>query len=146
MAVKVSKATARVLGGTKVECSARGHKFILDEPKDLGGTDEGMNPIEATLAALGGCKCIVAQLFAKSKGVKYEELRVEVEGDLDSDGFTGKNPDAKIGLSEIRTKFYIKSDSPKEKIEELVKFIDSSCPVADTIANPAELKTEIVVE
>ena len=146
MAVEVSKATAKVLGGTKIECSARDHKFILDEPKNLGGTDEGMTPIEATLASLGACKCIVSQFFAKSKGVKYDELRVEVEGDLDSDGFMGKNPDAKIGLSEIRTKFYIKSDSPKEKIEELVAFIDKTCPVADTIANPADLKTDIVIE
>jgi len=146
MAVEVLKGTAKSIEGMQVECSTRGHKFILDEPTDLGGTDKGMNPIEATLCALGACKCIVAQCFAKAKGVKVEEIKVEVEGDLDPDGFLGKNKDAKIGLQNIRTKFYIKSDSPKEKIEEFVEFIDRTCPVADSLQKPANCSTELVIE
>lgn len=146
MAVEVMKASAKVVEGLKVEVEARGHKFILDEPKELGGSDEGMNPIEATLSALGACKCIVAQCFAKAKGIKYDEIRVEVEGDLDPDGFMGKNPEAKIGLSEIRTKFYIKSDLSKEKLEDFVSFIDKTCPVADTISLAPKLKTDLIVE
>lgn len=146
MAIQVLKGTARVIEGMQVECTARDHKIIMDEPENLGGTDKGMNPIEATLCALGACKCIVAQCFAKAKGVNIEEIKVEVEGDLDPDGFLGKNKDAKIGLQNIRTKFFIKSDSPKEKIEEFVEFVDRTCPVADSLQNPANLSTELIVE
>ena len=74
MAVEVMKASAKVVEGLKVEVEARGHKFILDEPKELGGSDEGMNPIEATLSALGACKCIVAQCFAKAKALNMMKL------------------------------------------------------------------------
>ncbi len=146
MATGVFKGTAKVVKGLKVECTARNHKIVMDEPKELGGTDAGMNPVEAILCALGACKCIVAQCFAKSKGVKIQEIWIEVEGDLDPDGFLGKNKNVKIGLQNIRTQYHIKSDSPKEKIEELVEFIDKTCPVADTLKNPANLSTELVIE
>lgn len=53
--------------GMQVTCSARGKSFILDEPKELGGTDLGMNPVEALLSALGACKCIVVKSFARMK-------------------------------------------------------------------------------
>ena len=58
----------------------------------------------------------------------------------------GKNPDAKIGFSEIRSKIYIKSDSSKEDIEKFIAFIDRTCPVADTLENPAVLVTEINID
>ena len=34
-------------GGLQVEANTRGFKILLDEPADLGGTDKGMNPVEA---------------------------------------------------------------------------------------------------
>ena len=105
-----------------------------------------MNPVEAVLCALGACKCIVARCFAKPHGVNLKDIKIELEGDLDPDGFMGKNKDAKIGFSEIRSKIYIKSNSPKEKIEEFVQFIDKTCPVADTLTNSPKLVTELTIE
>ena len=51
-------------GGLQVEANARGFKILLDEPADLGGTDKGMNPVEAVLCALGACQTICAAAFA----------------------------------------------------------------------------------
>ncbi|MDT2069594.1 OsmC family protein, partial [Enterococcus faecalis] len=50
----------------------------MDEPKNLGGSDEGMNPIEALLASLGACKVIVARSFAKVQGINLNDIRVEI--------------------------------------------------------------------
>ncbi len=48
------KATARkTANGLQVEANARGFKITLDEPEELGGTNTGMNPVEAVLCALG---------------------------------------------------------------------------------------------
>lgn len=146
MAIEVFKSTTKLNEGMKVECTARNHNFILDEPKELGGTDTGMNPVEAVLAALGACKCIVARCFAKAHKIDLQDFRVEVEGDLDPEGFMGKNPDAKIGFSAIRSKIYIKSASSKEDIENFIKFIDKTCPVADTLTNSPEMITELTIE
>ncbi len=64
----------------------------VDEPKALGGTDRAMNPVELLLCALGGCMSICAAAFAGACGVDLQGFSVEVEGDLDPDGFLGKNP------------------------------------------------------
>ena len=104
-----------------------------------------MNPVEATLCALGACQAIVARCFAKAKGVDIQEYRVELEGDLDTDGFQGLS-DVRPGVQNIRAKVYIKSDSPKEKLEEFVEFVENTCPVADTIKNSANMSTELVIE
>lgn len=146
MANTVFKSTAQLKEGMKVECTARNHMFILDEPASLGGTDLGMNPVEGLLSTLGACKCIVARSFAPFHGIDLQDFRVELEGDLDPDGFMGKNKDAKIGFSEIRSNIYIKSTSSKEDIEKFVEFIDKTCPVADTLVNSPGLTTNINIE
>ena len=146
MAIEVFKSTTKLTDGMRVECNARDHKILLDEPTGLGGTDTGMNPVEAVLCALGACKCIVARCFAKAHKIDLQDFRIELEGDLDPDGFMGKNKDAKIGFSAIRSKIYIKSNSSKEDIEKFVEFIDRTCPVADTLTNSPEMITELEIE
>lgn len=146
MANEIFKCSTVLKEGLQVEVKAGKHKFILDEPPELGGTDVGMNPVEALLGALGACKCIVARAFAKAHKIDLQEIRVETEGDLDPDGFMGINKEAKIGFSEIRTKYYIKSDSADEDIKKFVDFIETNCPVCDTIVNSPGMKIETIIE
>jgi len=143
MANETFRAVAKSLGGMKVSCTSRNFEFILDEPKNLGGSNEGMNPVEALLSSLGACKVIVAQSFAKMHGINLKDIHVEVEGILDPDGFMGKNKEAKIGYSEIVSKFYIEADNTDEEISAFIDFIDRTCPVADTIKNSPTTKSEI---
>lgn len=74
-----------------VEAETRGHKVIVDEPLDLGGTDRGMNPVELLLSALGACQSIVARTYAKKFDIDLQNFWVELEGDIDLDGFLGKS-------------------------------------------------------
>lgn len=146
MANVIFKSTTILQEGLKVEVVAGKHKFILDEPAELGGTDLGMNPVEALLGSLGACKCIVARSFAKAHKIDLQELRIDLDGDLDPDGFMGKNKNVKIGFSEIRTKVYIKSSSSEEDIAKFVEFMDTTCPVCDTMVNTPAMTTEITIE
>lgn len=146
MAKEVFKSVSTLLDGVTVECVSRDHKFILDEPEELGGVDKGMNPCEALLSSLGACKCVVAGSFAKAHNIDIQDLKIEVEGDLDPDGFMGKNPKAKVGFTEIRTKVNIKSSSSEEEIKNFIDFIDKTCPIADTLVNTADYKTEFKIE
>lgn len=129
----VGKATIR--DGMKVKCEADKHSFYLDEPVSSGGTDEGMNPIEALLSSLGACKSIITQMAAKKMGIKFDELEVECKGSIDFDGVTGKNPNAKIGLKNIETTYKFRTSESQEKINKLVDYVDVHCPVMDTIVN-----------
>ncbi|WP_317953928.1 OsmC family protein [Paenibacillus chitinolyticus] len=146
MATTTFKASAHLQEGVVVKVSSRNFEFTIDEPKSLGGTDTGMNPVEALLGSLGACQSIVARVYAKKFNINLEDFRVEVEGDLDLDGFF-KKADVRPGYSDIRYTFYIKTDAPRERVEEFVKFLEETCPVGDTIANLVNLKLNgIVIE
>ena len=133
------KATAKKLpGGLQVETNSRGFKILMDEPKELGGTDVAMNPVEALLCALGACQTIVASAFAPAHKFTFEEFHVELEGDLDPDGFMGFS-DVRKGYQEIRFVMHFKTNEPKEKVEEFVRFIEKTCPVGDCLANGVKL-------
>lgn len=144
MAVEKFQAVAENTKGLQVSCRARDFEFILDEPKNLGGTDSGMNPVEALLGSLGACKVIVAKSFAKLHNINLNSIKVELEGELDTDGFMGKNPNAKIGFSKIISKFYIDADNTDEEIEKFVIFINNTCPVADTIKHAPVMENYIM--
>ncbi len=146
MAVEVFKSTTKLTDGLKIECSARNHKIIMDEPKSLGGSDTGMNPVEALLCSLGACQCIVAKCFAKLKKIDLQEFWIELEGDLDPDGFQGKNKDVKIGFQAIKSNIHIKSTSSREDIEKFVQFIEETCPVCDSLKNAPRISSEIIIE
>lgn len=140
-AVQTFKATAHLQEGVRVVTKARQFELIIDEPKSLGGTDTGMNPVEVLLASLGACQSIVARVYAPKFGVNLEDFQVDVEGDLDLDGFFNRS-EVRPGYSDIRYVFRIKTDSPQDKVEEFAAFLESKCPVGDTIANAVNLKLD----
>ena len=141
------KATAKKLpDGLQVETESRGFKVLMDEPKDLGGTDASLNPVEDVLCALGACQAICAAAFARSQGIKLDDFFVELEGDLDPDGFQGKAP-VRNGFQEIRFKMHMKTDASQEEAEKLADFIESRCPVGDCLQNGVKLvRSGVVVE
>lgn len=134
MAKTTFKADVKLMGkGTYCEGTSRNFTVGIDEPKELGGTDKAMNPVEMLLNALGGCMTICATAFAKQCGVKLKGCNVEVEGDLDPDGFLGKNPNVANGFTEIRYNIIIDSPSPQENIDKLIELIEERCPVGNTL-------------
>jgi len=146
MPVETFKATAHLQKGMVVKASSRNFEMMIDEPRSLGGTDTAMNPVEAVLCALGACQSIVARAYSRKFNVTLEDFWVEVEGDLDTDGFMNKS-DVRRGYSEIRYTFHIKTDASREQVEEFIQFLERTCPVGDTIANPVQLKLNgIVIE
>lgn len=133
------KATAKKLpDGLQVETNSRGFKIMMDEPEDLGGTDAAMNPVEAVLCALGACQSIVASAFAAANDFTFEEFSVELEGDLDPDGFMGL-ADVRNGFQEIRFVMHFKTSESQEKTEAFAEFIERTCPVGDCLTNGVKL-------
>jgi len=127
------KATSKLVEGLQVDSTANGFSVRMDEPPSLGGTNTGMNPVEALLTALGSCLTIVASAFAKSEGIDLQEFWVELEGDLNPEGFLKGKPGVRNGFEEIRFTPHFKSNSSPEEIEKFVEFIKSRCPVSDNL-------------
>ena len=142
MVKQILKAEVESLGGLQLKCSARGFEFIIDEPENVGGTNEAMNPLEALLCSLGDCKMMVVRFFYQAKQINLKSMRVEILGEIDSDRLKGK-PNVKIGFSKIITNYYIDADNTDEEIKDLVAFIETTCPVKDTIVNAPEMELHI---
>lgn len=146
MTVTTFKAVSRNVEGFTVENKARNFTVIIDEPPSFGGANTGMTPVEALLITLGSCQCIVARAFAQTKGINLEEVWVELEGDLDTDGFLKGAEGVRNGFQEIRLKLHLKSDAPEDTLKAFAEFVASRCPIEDNLVNATRIITETVVE
>lgn len=146
MSILTVKAKTTLKENVLVEAEARGHKIIIDEPANLGGTDKGMNPVEVLLSALGACQSIVARIYAEKFEIDLQNFWVDIEGDIDTDGFLGKS-DVRPGFESIRYTFHIETTASEEKVEAYKEYIEAHCPVGDTIANTVNLvSSKVIVE
>ncbi|WP_423140413.1 OsmC family protein [Proteus terrae] len=130
----------------QMQCASRQFTLIIDEPVAYGGEDSGVNPIEALLVSIGACKGIVAKSFARLHRVNLKNIRIEMKGEIDPDGYMGKNKRVKIGLSRISTHYFIQADNTKEEIQTFINFIEHTCPLSDTIKNAPIFHTFVEIE
>ena len=72
MKVRVS---AQSESATKAVIKARSFKFLIDEPAELGGTNEGPNPVEYLLGAFAGCLNVMAHLVAQEMNMELRSLK-----------------------------------------------------------------------
>lgn len=127
---------------TKLESKARTFNITIDEPEDLGGKDEGPNPVEYILAGYAGCLNVVLNLVAKEKGIAINNLKLDVSGDLNPSKLFGGNED-RAGFKGINVNIEIDSPASKEELEALLLETKGRCPVNDTIANPTPIQYAI---
>ena len=114
--------------------------FEKDEPPVLLGNDKGANPVEYLFAALAGCVTTGLVYHAAAKGIELDEVESTYEGDLDLRGFLGISDEVRNGYEGITISFKIKSDAPREQIEELVQIAQDRSPVFDIVSNPGPVK------
>ncbi|MCL6574076.1 MAG: OsmC family protein [Bacillus sp. (in: Bacteria)] len=146
MAVQTFRAMAQLKEGVQVIAKSRNFEVTIDEPTEMGGTNTGMNPVELLLCSLGACQAIVARVYAKKFEIQFDDLWIEVEGDIDLDGFLHKS-DVRPGFSDIRYNVHIATEEPIEKVTEFVNFISATCPIEDTIAHLVHVSlNDIILE
>lgn len=68
-------------GGFKTEVTAGPHRWVLDEPADVGGGGEGPTPYDMLAAALGGCTAMTLQYYANREKMPLEGVDVTVTHD-----------------------------------------------------------------
>ena len=124
---------------------ARENPFVLekDDPPVLLGTDKGAYQVEYALAALAGCLTPPLVFFAAAEGVELSEVTSKVEGDYDARGFLGLDENIRMGCDNIRFTFNIKSDAPREKIEDLVDLAQNRSGVFDMLTNKVPVSVKL---
>lgn len=129
--------------GFHSEVSIRDHQLSVDEPESLGGADNGPNPVELVLAALGTCQEITYRAYAAALGIPLEHVSVELEGDIDLRGFFAVDESVRAGYEAIRGKVNLVSSATPEQIETLRGAVNAHCPVLDIITQPVPVKLEV---
>lgn len=138
----VFRADTRLLRNVLTEARIRQFTLQVDEPPSLGGTDQGPNPVELVLAALGTCQEIVYAANAAVLGIRLEELEITVRGPLDPRGFFGVAP-VPNGFERIELHTRIRSPEEPERIQQLIQTVQAHCPVLDIVQRPLEVSNQV---
>jgi uncharacterized OsmC-like protein len=136
-------AEARVVVTTgkelRTEVSAGGHALVADEPESLGGTDEGPNPYDLLLAALGGCTAMTLRMYADRKGWPLESVTVRLSQDRIHAKDCEECETEEGRIDRIRREVELGGPLEEKQRRRLVEVADM-CPVHRT------LKAEVLVE
>lgn len=136
------QSSARPQEGLTTVSRIRGFELVVDEPADLGGRDQGPNPVELVLSALGTCQAIVYAVYAAALGIRLDGVEVTAEGDVDVRGLLGLAP-VRPGFTGVRLAVSLETDAASERVGELVRAVNAHCPVHDVIRNPVPLSQSV---
>ncbi len=137
----LNRASIRGYYGAKQEMT-RAEPFVIDadEPPVLGGRDLGANPVEHLLRALAGCLMTTMVYHAAMRGIKIDELEMDLEGDLDLRGFLGLSDEVRKGYENIRVAFRVKTD---EQNLDRLKALCKLSPVYDVTTNGTKVDISV---
>jgi hypothetical protein len=80
---------------------------------------------------------------AAARDIKVESLSFSMQGDIDLHGFLGLSDRVRPGYQNIRLSCRVKSDAPREKLEELWAYVQRTSPVLDIVRNPVPVSLTI---
>lgn len=140
-----SRTTIQGFHGAGQEDDSRAEPFLLegDEPPVLLGSNRAPNAVEAVLHALASCLAVGFVYNAAAQGITVEALEFDLEGDLDLQGFLGLSQEVRPGYEGIRVTYRVRTDAPREKVEELCDYVQRTSPVLDIIRNPVPVSIRL---
>ena len=137
------KVTGESTSPAQFVAKARNFKLIVDEPEELGGTDQDANPVEYILAGLAGCLNVVGHLVAKELGFTIRKLRVEVTGNINPNKLFGLSNDERAGFKQISLNLIPDTDASITTLAEWLDIVKERCPVKDNLTNSTPVKVSV---
>lgn len=115
----------RRLDHTKFEAKKRHFSFLVDEPPERGGTDQGPNPLAYFIAGAASCLMNQYSVAAIAKGIPLEAMEMTARGHFDR----------KIGgaFDEIIYDLKLRSPAPARTILDLSKEAEAMCYAHNTL-------------
>ncbi|OUL77795.1 OsmC family protein [Paraburkholderia hospita] len=117
----------------------------IDEPCELGGTNQSANPQEHLIAALNACIVVGYVAQCAVRGITLESLRIETEGEIDLRGFLGLDPQVANGYENLRYTVHIKGNGTEQQFVEVHDAVMATSPNVYNLANAVTLKSTLVV-
>ena len=140
--VEAGQVTVSALNDRYVQCiQTDNHQFTADEPAHLGGGDEGPDPYELLLAALGACTSMTLRMYADRKSWPLDHVSVTLDHRREH-GQDCKDCDKDPQKIEIiRRRIRIDGELDEAQRARLLQIADR-CPVHRTLTGSLEIETE----
>ena len=136
------KATARMVDGLKTEVREGEFKLISDMPEALGGSNAGPNAGALARMSLGACLVVGYAMWLSREEVPFEDIDVEVEGDLDQAGMLGVNDEVSPGHDSLRVKVNVTSQAPQAEVKRVIELADRHSPILHLVTKPVPVTLE----
>tara|TARA_R110000782_G_scaffold184875_1_gene275197 strand:+ start:8261 stop:9817 length:1557 start_codon:yes stop_codon:yes gene_type:complete len=127
------KAELSSRSGLRCELRQGRHRWVIDEPQSIGGSDTGPDPVTSVLGALLSCMTIAFKLVAQRRKVDI----TRIEGMIDT------VPEGKV--QDVQATLEVWSSAPRDKVEALLKPAKSACYVHDMLRPDMKLAIELIV-
>ncbi len=121
--------SVRHLDGDRFAIDVRGHVVLVDQPVDVGGTDEAPTPTELFIGALAGCVAFYARRYLFRHGFAPDGLAVLARYDM------GGRPSRVTGISIDVTP---PPGLPRERRDAFLA-VASHCTVHNSLTDPPEI-------
>lgn len=110
---------------------AGGHFIYADEPADVGGTYEGMNPGALLLASLGSCTAITIRMYADRKNIPLDSIKIHL---------AISNEEEMNQSTRITRKIEFGGELSEAELSRLMQIADK-CPIHKILSNPIQIET-----
>jgi len=124
----------------------RRFSFDIDEPRELGGSNQFANPQEHLIAALNACMIVGYAAQCAVRGITIESLAIETHGEIDLRGFLGIDPAVPPGYESLSYAVSIKGSGTREEFAEVHEAVMATSPNFYNMSRPVALKSSLVVE
>jgi len=129
---------------TRLKVQSGKFKMIIDEPEAMGGTDMGPSPIQVLLMSLAGCLGVTGHAIARQKGLKLNDLKIEIKGNMNPCNFMGCSFDERAGFQEINVVVNPKFEAATpEQIADWLEETEKRCPVTDNIKTGTHINVKV---
>jgi putative redox protein len=140
----ITSTGAITLGGETADGRSGQFELASDEPVQLLGTDTAVSPAEYALKALAGCYTVTLASLASTRGIQIDAATIDLELDIDLKGFLGVDDDVRKGASQIRATIDLQSrTASRDDLADLVRAVEATSPLRDTLANPVDVVTTL---
>jgi len=111
----------------------QGNSLQMDASPDIGGTNQGMRPMQLLLSAFGGCSSIDIINILKKQKQPLKDLKVTITGEREKD----KVPSL---YTDIHAHFRLFGDLDTDKVQKAVSLsVDKYCSVGKTLEKTAKI-------
>ncbi len=131
------------LAGRRIE---KDFSILIDEPRELCGSDAAPNPQEMLMAAFNACMVVGYVAGAAVNGIELDSVVIETSGELDLRGFLGLDANVKPGYERLHYTVRIKGDGTREQFQKIHETVMATSPNRWNIANPIKLSSDLIVE